>query len=83
MVAPTHFVAVDDVVVDHQGRMQQFDGGAHLGRGTGIAAPQGVMGAHHECRPEPFAAFGRRRQAVPQAGVIRAIGSRSAPASVQ
>ena len=81
--AAAHVVAVDDVVVDHEGRVEQLDRRPHVGRGGRGGAAEGVVGRDHERRPEPLAALGGRGQRVPEAGVVGTGRRRARAAAVE
>src|SRR5690606_21266726 len=49
-------VAVDDVVVDHEGRVQELDRARGIDRGRTAAPAEGGVCVEQQARPDPLAA---------------------------
>ena len=69
--SPAHEVAVDDVVVHAQRRVQQLERGADARGRLEVTAPERLVGREHHARPEPLAAGRRRLDGVPQRGICK------------
>jgi len=64
-------VAVDDVVVHDQGRMEELESRPELGRIVEVTATEHLVGGHHQAGAEAFAACGAALEGLPQRVVAR------------
>src|SRR5699024_1142548 len=64
--AAARLVPVDDVVLDHEGGVQQLEGGSHLDRRLGPPAAEGLVRGQQQHGPGPLPALGRAGEGLPQ-----------------
>jgi hypothetical protein len=62
-------VAIDDVVVDDQRRVEELEGGADAGAGHRVSTAEALVGRDHHARAEPLAADGVALEHAPQIDV--------------
>ena len=68
-------IAIDDVVVHDEGRVQQLERGAHIGRGIHVGASEPGIGSHDHAGAEALAALGVALKQAPQVQIVVSQGS--------
>ncbi len=79
--SPAHQVAVDHIVVQEEGRVQQFEGERRVEGGVLIRASKGLERAQDEARADALPAFRRVARAGPEPEVIAPVAFRRGDAS--